>query len=276
MKIIQITDNHLVTPGDLLDGLNPIDSLDACIEAVNSHQSDADFCVFSGDISNNGAADTYRAFRKSADKLNLKYYVMMGNHDDRNILCENLPEAQRDANGFIQQVIKTDLGHILLLDTIAVDQSWGEYCELRGQWLRQQLLDAGDQPVYIFMHHPPFVIGMAAIDRLKVLDIKHFEAAIEGFTNIRHIFLGHVHRTISGNWRNISYSVLPGTNHQIAFNLDVFSPVPHALDPPAYGMILIEKDQIIVHPHFYSLNKDLPIPDNAVWVEKPEHNEEKS
>ncbi len=268
MKIIQITDTHLVTPGDLLDGLNPVDSLDACIKAVNSHQSDAAFCVFSGDISDNGQADTYQAFKKSANALDLKYYVMMGNHDQRATFRKSFPQTPCDENGFVQQVIKTNLGIFLLLDTIAEGQSWGEYCEKRAQWLRQQLHDAKGRSVYIFMHHPPFDIGMASMDRLKVLDITHFEAAIEGFTNIRHIFLGHVHRAISGSWRNIAYSILPGTNHQVAFNVEIFSPVPHALEPPAYGMILIEKDQVIVHPHFYSLNKDLPIPNNAVWVDK--------
>jgi len=266
MKIIQITDTHLVTPGGLLDGLNPIESLDTCIKAVNSYQSDAAFCIFSGDISNNGQAETYQSFRKSIEKLNLKYYLMMGNHDDRSILCEQFPEIPCDDNGFVQQVIKTDIGHILLLDTNAGPVSWGEYCDKRAQWLRQQLLDAGDCPVYLFMHHPPFNIGMPSMDRIKLLDISHFEAAIEGFANIRHIFLGHVHRTIFGSWRNIPYSILPGTNHQIAFNLDVLRPVPHSLDAPAYGMILIEKDQVIVHPHFYQENKNLPLPANAEWV----------
>jgi 3',5'-cyclic-AMP phosphodiesterase len=268
MKIIHITDNHLVTPGELLDGLNPVDSLDACIRAVNSYQSDAAFCVFSGDIANAGGTDAYQAFIKSVNNLNLKYYVMMGNHDDRATFVENFPETPCDTNGFVQQVIKTDLGHFLLLDTIAEKASWGEYCEKRSQWLREQLQDAGGKPVYIFMHHPPFDIGMPSMDRLKLLDITHFEAAISGFSNIRHIFLGHVHRTIYGSWRNIPYSILPGTNHQVAFNLDVLSPVPHSLEPPAYGMVLIEKDQVTVHPHFYSQNKDLPLPDYAKWVEK--------
>jgi len=268
LKIIQITDTHLVTPGEFLDGLSPVASLDACINAINLHQKDAAFCVFSGDIANRGEAAAYEAFKQSAAKLVPKYYVMMGNHDDRTRFCENFPDAARDDNGFVQQVIKTELGHFLLLDTAAKQASWGEYCQQRAQWLRARLLEAGTMPVYIFMHHPPFDIGLACMDRIKLLDITHFTAAIEGFTNIRHIFLGHVHRVIHGSWHNISYSILPGTNHQVAFNHDVLSPVPHSLEPPAYGMVLIDKDQVIVHPHFYSENKDLPIAGTVKLVEK--------
>jgi len=224
--------------------------------------------VFTGDIANRGEAEAYQAFKKSAARLVPEYYVMMGNHDERTSFCQNFPGTARDDNGFVQQVIKTDLGHFLLLDTATEQASWGEYCEQRALWLKDRLLEADGLPVYIFMHHPPFDIGLACMDRLKLLDITHFAAAIDGFTNIRHIFLGHVHRIIHGSWRNIPYSILPGTNHQVAFNHNVLSPVPHSLEPPAYGMVLIDKDQVIVHLHFYSQNKDLAISDTAKLVEK--------
>ncbi len=266
MKIIHITDNHLVTPGDLLDGTDPLDRLDACIEAVNAHQGDAEFCVFSGDIADRGSTDVYQAFRRSAEKLTMDYHLMLGNHDDRDIFRENFPEVPADEYGFIQQAIKTDLGHILLLDTNAGMASWGEYCDQRTQWLRTQLAAAEGKPVYIFMHHPPFDIGLPSMDRIKLRDTQNFETAIEGFSNIRHIFLGHVHRTVYGTWKDISFSILPGTNHQVAFNFDVIRPVPHSLEPPAYGMVLIKQDQVTVHPHFYLENKDLPVRQDAERV----------
>ena len=34
----------------------------------------------------------------------------------------------------------------------------GEMCNLRLKWLKEELISAGNQPVYIFMHHPPFLI----------------------------------------------------------------------------------------------------------------------
>lgn len=268
MKIIHVTDNHLVAPGMLLNGLNPIERLEHCIEAVNLHQSDAEFCVFSGDIANSGKTVEYQAFKEAVSKLKLKYYVMMGNHDDRTVFCQSFAATPCDPNGFVQQVINTDQADFLLLDTAADNGSWGEYCEPRAQWLRQQLDAAGEKPVFIFMHHPPFDIGLPTMDRIKLLDIQHFSAAIEGFKNIRHIFLGHVHRTIYGSWRSIPYSILPGTNHQVAFNRDVLRPVPHSLEPPAYGMVLIERDQVIIHPHFFLENKDLPLKEGTEWLEQ--------
>ena len=72
-------------------------------------------------------------------------------------------------------------------------------------------------------------------------------AAFRGHADIRHIFFGHVHRPVSGSWRGIAFSALPSTAHQVALDFETVSPVPKTREPPAYGTILIEPAQTLVH-----------------------------
>ena len=45
---------------------------------------------------------------------------------------------------------------MLCLDTNEPGKPWGTFCAKRGAWLKATLASAGDRPVIVFMHHPPF------------------------------------------------------------------------------------------------------------------------
>jgi 3',5'-cyclic AMP phosphodiesterase CpdA len=44
MKLIQISDPHIIAPGEKIYGLNPLQRLNACIADINTNQSDAECC----------------------------------------------------------------------------------------------------------------------------------------------------------------------------------------------------------------------------------------
>ena len=49
MKIIQISDIHLGTPGEIINGCYPYERLLSCFEDIVTWHSDAEFCVITGD-----------------------------------------------------------------------------------------------------------------------------------------------------------------------------------------------------------------------------------
>ncbi len=251
MKIVQVTDTHLVGPGQKVYGIDPRARLDACFADINARHGDAAFCVLSGDLTDRGEAGAYRELRHALAALRLPYHVMIGNHDSRQTLLEVLPETPADPDGFVQCALDTPAGRVLLLDTVAAGRHAGAFCEARADWLAARLDEAGDVSVYIFMHHPPFDIGIPSLDRIRLADPGAFVRAIEGRRNLRHIFFGHVHRPVSGSWRGIPFSALRGTAHQVALDLETESPIPKTREPPAYAVILLESQRTVVHLHDY-------------------------
>jgi 3',5'-cyclic AMP phosphodiesterase CpdA len=95
------------------------------------------------------------------------------------------------------------------------------------------------------MHHPPFDIGHPLMDLIKLDDAEGFAALLKGHS-IRHIFFGHAHRTISGQWRGIPFSALPSLNHQLPL-VGGSVPTVYSDEPPMYAVVLLEDDRTIVH-----------------------------
>ena len=54
MKLIQVTDTHLMPRGTDLNGLNPIERLEACIASITEHHSDAELCIITGNLTDRG------------------------------------------------------------------------------------------------------------------------------------------------------------------------------------------------------------------------------
>ncbi len=83
MKLIHITDIHLVPPGERLLGLDPGERLKACIRDINIHHSDADLCVITGDLANRGETAAYTLLRERLLELKIPCQLLIGNHDNR-------------------------------------------------------------------------------------------------------------------------------------------------------------------------------------------------
>jgi len=249
-KFIHITDTHFVPPGSLLYGLSPVDRLALCVADVNRNHADAAFAIVTGDLAHHGQPEAYAALKRELDKLSIPYRLLVGNHDDRANFRAVFPQTPADADGFIQYSF--DMGEGVLgicLDTNEPGKPWGTFCERRAAWLRRTLETAADRPVIVFIHHPPFKVQLKRMDDISLLDPSHFVKAIEGCRNIRHLFFGHLHRPVAGSWHGIPISTLRATSHQVALDFVVEGRIMGSHEPPAYGVVLLEADQMIVHMH---------------------------
>ena len=247
MKFIHITDPHLVAPGDLLWGNRTTDRMEHCLNDIIGGHSDAAFCVLTGDITDNGSEAAYEWMADRLQSFPIRTFLMLGNHDDRLVFRRHFPGTATDNNGFVQQVFRTDTAIFLFLDTLKnSDVSEGQYCDERHDWLRRQLSEAGDKPVYIFMHHPPFDVGMANMDRIKLEEPELFVETIRTGENVQHIFFGHIHRAAFVKWQGISCSSLPGINHQVPLIRERVGSV-YSREPAMYGIVQIEDEQMTIH-----------------------------
>ncbi|SFJ23502.1 3',5'-cyclic AMP phosphodiesterase CpdA [Phyllobacterium sp. CL33Tsu] len=247
MKILQVTDLHLVTPGETLCGLDPLARLEACVADINRNHSDAELVIFTGDLSETGEEITYRALAGALSELVPTYRLMLGNHDNRENFLRVFDKAATHG-GFVQGIEDTREGRLILLDTLLPGRPEGRLDEARLAWLSDRLDEASDRPVFLFSHHPPFPIHMPLLDRMGIIEAEALYPLLREHGDVRHIFAGHAHRPIAGSWRGIPVSVLRGTNHQSALD---FSPdrIANTHEPPAYAVIFIDANGVIVHFH---------------------------
>lgn len=254
IKIIQLSDTHLVAAPHRLYGLDPRARLAEAIADIDAKHDDADLCVVTGDLAHWGEADAYAAFAEIWQSAAMPAVFLIGNHDDRETAKTCVPGIMVDADGFVQGTRRIGDLTCLFLDTATPGSHAGTYCERRCAWLARALAEApGD--VLIFLHHPPLAVGVAPMDAIALHDADAFAAVLEPHrTRIRHLFFGHLHRPIAGNWRGWSFSGVRGLNHQLALDghLRVAGGQPSddiagSRETPGYGVALIDDHSVVVH-----------------------------
>ncbi len=244
MKFIHLTDLHLVPAGEKRWGFDPVARLRLCLADVAQHHADAAFCVISGDLAERGEVASYQALQECLLDFKIPLHLMLGNHDDRRNFLSVFGGA--DANGFVQMHWQLQGQHFICLDTLkGGTSSAGLLDEARRKWLKAALEKTAGGPTYIFMHHPPFAIHHALMDLIPLEDGEGFGDLLSGH-NVRHIFFGHAHRTISGQWRGISFSALPSLSHQLPL-VGGSVPTVYSDEPPMYSVVHLNGTQITVH-----------------------------
>ncbi|MDJ0629974.1 MAG: phosphodiesterase [Rhodobacter sp.] len=246
MKFIHVSDPHLVRPGEMLHGLDPADRLSACLDDIARWHGDAAFAVITGDLTDDGAPETYGWLKNRLSDFPLRCFLILGNHDDRGVFLSVFDGHPTDGNGFVQHRHDTDEAALLFLDTVKAGSAAGAYCSARAGWLARQFDDIGDRPSIVFLHHPPFDIGLPRMDRLRLLDEAALAGALAYGRNVRHLFFGHVHRHLYVNWRGLPCTCLPGTSHQVPVTRKATGS-SYSAEPPAYGIVEIGSDQITVN-----------------------------
>ncbi|MBZ9873568.1 phosphodiesterase [Mesorhizobium sp. BR1-1-9] len=248
MKIIQVTDVHLGRQGERRYGADLHQRLASCIAHINVHHADAALCVFTGDLTETGAPESYAALRAALGALAVPYRLLPGNHDRRSNLIAAFPDNPVDDNGFVQSAHETDDEVLLFLDCLTEGRIEGELCEGRLAWLDARLAEAAGKPAYVFMHHPPVELGLPQLDPLALEQPRRLLDPLKRHGNVRHIFFGHVHRDIAGTVAGIPFSAQRGLHGRFELALDRPSEIVEQA-PPSYAIILIDSanERVVVH-----------------------------
>ncbi|MFN4090782.1 MAG: phosphodiesterase [Alphaproteobacteria bacterium] len=241
MKLIHFTDTHLVSPGEMLYGLDPRARLDACIADINTHHADAALAVLTGDLTHFGDVAAFENVRDALSALRVPLRLLVGNHDRAETFRRTFPDMPVDPHGNIQNVMDTNAGRLMFLDTTRAGSHGGWYDEERLDWLEARFREGGDRPVFLFMHHPPLPLGIPAMDAIGLAQADAFAERLRPYLpRIRHVFFDHVHRPVSGSWQGVPFSALRATNHQVWLDFQAVAGIPGSHEPPAYAVVLID------------------------------------
>lgn len=273
MKLLHLTDTHFVPRGKELYGKDPAVALRAAVTDICANHTDAEHMVITGDLTHWGEAEAFEYLAEVLAPIPVPKTLLIGNHDDRDVFQRFFPDQTIDENGFVQSVKDVSAGRFIFLDTMLEGTHAGHYCQTRLAWLEHVLREA-EGGVFLFMHHPPFALGLDAIDKISLQQRAEFADVVRPYNaRIRHLFFGHVHRPVAGSWLGIPISSVRAFNHQVWFTMNG-GPLPGSHEPPGYSVILIEDDQVIVHFHdFMDDSPKFPMSDSPWndWSRKNKH-----
>ena len=248
MKFIHLSDLHLVAPGTLLHGLDPLKGLERCVASIRAHQADAALCVVTGDLTHDGEPAAYNAARRCLAGLPMPVHLMIGNHDNRAAFRAAFPATPVDGEGFVQQAFDTEAGRFVLLDTHEPGRAEGALCQRRLDWLDAELRADRAAPLFLFLHHPPFCVGLQRMDSIRLLDDGPLLDTLRPYPpRVRHLFIGHLHRTIAGSWHGIPFTGVRGTSHQIALDFITGDVAPVSFEAPGYGVVALSPEAVVIH-----------------------------
>ncbi len=234
-KILQLTDLHVRPKG--MAAYRVCESTMMTERALRAAAHlQPDVVIITGDLTDCGLASEYVLLAKLLERtLPMPVYAIPGNHDRREPMLEHI-EAARQEGGFIQYAVNAGPVRLVMLDTVVPGAGHGSLDGGRLEWLDRTLAAAPDRPTMVAMHHPPFLCGIAHMDRINLLDHAAFATVIARHKQVQRIVCGHHHRPVVTQVAHAVASISPSVAHQVEFDLDAAAPPAFVLEPPGFQL----------------------------------------
>ena len=236
MIFAQITDFHLKCDGQLLrDEVDSAANLKAAVRHLNGFDPRPDLVLATGDLVNEPDERAYRTLRELLDGLDMPVYAIPGNHDDRDMMRDafgDLGFLPPDGD-FLHYTIEDHPLRFIVLDTLIPGSVGGEMCPRRLAWLEDRLAEGTGRPTVIVMHHPPFVTGIAFMDKHAFAGAAAMETVVRRHPSVERVLAGHLHRDIHVRWGGTIASTSASIVFQMSLDLNQGAPSSFVLEPPA-------------------------------------------
>ncbi len=249
MLIAHLTDPHigLNSLGPAVD-IDPVDGLRRALAHVRRLDPAPEVLLLSGDLVECGREEDYLTLAQVlAQELpphgtgGPRVLAVPGNHDRpalaRRILAELMPQVAGAPPDKVCVYAEHGGLHFIGLDTVQPGQPHGALGSAQLAWLQDTLLRCAGQPVLIFMHHPPLISGISAMDACGLLRGRaELAALVAAHGGVQLIAAGHLHRPILGALGGAPVVVAPSTSHQLELDLRPGAPLACRLEPPMIGL----------------------------------------
>jgi len=232
--IAQITDLHIKRTGELAyEKVDTAAALTRCIDTLNALLPRPNLVVITGDLVDTPLLEEYEHLLRLLAPLELPFAVVPGNHDSRAWLRQAFPaQPYARKEGALDLAFAVEELEVIMLDSSVPGADYGELGAQTLQWLDATLARDPQRPALIFLHHPPFVTGIAHMDRQNLHNAEAFGTVLQRHARVRVVATGHVHRSIHTSFAGVPTSICPAPNHAVALDLCAAFPPSLRVEPP--------------------------------------------
>ena len=235
----QISDLHIKVPGKL--SYRVVDCaamLTRCVAEILRLTQQPDALVVTGDLVDFGRREEYEHLRALLAPLPMPYYLLPGNHDEREALRATFADHAylRQWESYVQYAIDDWPVRLVALDTVIPGEGGGRLDAERLAWLDRTLSAERQKPTIVVMHHPPFPTLIGHMDGIGLEGSDELAAVISRHPQVERILCGHLHRPIQYRFAGTIASTSPSPAHQVALDLSAEAPSHFKMEPPAFQL----------------------------------------
>ncbi|MDX2005448.1 MAG: metallophosphoesterase [Meiothermus sp.] len=204
LTFVHLTDLHITDPAQPDDHLHSdtATTLEMVKARIAKLEPKPDFILVSGDLTNHGSPESFKALKGHLDGLPAPVLLALGNHDKRGPFHQVMRDQSSEAPYFYSQ----SFGHlkVIVLDSSAPAKVDGSIEPEQFEWLEAELAQDPTQPKIIVIHHPPCRINLSIFDHItfRPEDAARLGDLLQG-QNVLGIFSGHVHFDRFALWNGI-------------------------------------------------------------------------
>jgi len=235
--IAQISDLHIKRPGAL--AYNRVDTAAAlarCIKELNRFSPRPALVVISGDLADTPTPEEYAHLKTLLAPLQIPFAAIPGNHDDRALLRAAFRQDGDAPDGAVNLTRAVGGLDILLIDSSVPGEPHGELDTATLTWLDASLAASTTRPALLFVHHPPFITGIAHMDVQNLHNADALAAVLRRHPRAQLVAAGHVHRAVLTRFAGVAATICPAPNHAVALDLDARLPPSLMVEPPAFHL----------------------------------------
>lgn len=241
-RFLHMTDLHVVRDAALASGV--LDTREILRMAVDrligmgAALAPLDALLVSGDISDDGSADSYALARSELARLGLPILVVPGNHDAREPLrqafsdLETMPEQ-----GLIDWTTSISDTLVIGLDTLVEGQGGGVLRDESLDFLRNTLATQEAKQVIVMLHHPPIRTGIRFMDAIGLKNAHALEAVLNDAKSSVTVLAGHVHGVHHGRLGKHHVATAPAVCSAFAMDRRADAPIGFFLGPTGCAIV---------------------------------------
>ena len=235
--IAQISDLHVKPVGVLAyQRVDTAAALERCVRELNRFTPRPDLVVISGDLVDSPSKEAYDHLTRLLTPLELPFAAIPGNHDDRDLMRTALPQQYASSRGALHSAREVGGIDVVLIDSVTPGEDHGALDADSLAWLETVLSTSTTRPALLFLHHPPFVTGIAHMDLHNLRNAGDLAAILRRHRRARLVAAGHVHRATLTNFAGVAATICPAPNHAVALDLDERLPASFTIEPPAFHL----------------------------------------
>ena len=241
VKLIQLSDLHLVPPGKLTSKV--LDTNSILEETINEILRKKDYfgkiecLVVTGDVSDDGSIESYLSAHEKLIKLSVPVLVIPGNHDLRNPMREVFNEHVEFSTHSSQfdWVFKYEETVIVGLDSLVEGENFGFLEKTSLEFLSNQLSIHNGSDIVLLIHHPPIKTGIYFMDKIGLTNSSDLSECLKATSRPMRILCGHVHGVYHGLLGIHPVVSAPSVCSAFEFNRKKFAPVGFNRGPTGYA-----------------------------------------